>query len=86
MYLAYLLSHPLTRSQIYSKVFIDTTLPNISDRWLDLELPVQTNENEKLRIKSEMESVFRKRHEAENMLTSLLEKTRYGIRKTKQTK
>ena len=86
MYLAYLLSHPLTRRQIYSKVFIDTTLPNIGDRWLDLELPIHTDENEILRIKTEMDSVFRKRHEAEDMLTSLLDKSRYGIRQTTPTK
>ena len=38
-YLIYLLSHSYTQNQIYQKVFIETTLPNISDRWQELELP-----------------------------------------------
>jgi len=86
MYLAYLLSHPLTKRQIYSKVFIDTTLPNIGDRWLDLELPVHKDQSDVIRIKNEMKSVFNKRHEAEEMLMSLLDKSSYGIRQTTPTK
>ena len=38
-YLIYLLSHAYTQEQIYQKVFIETTLPNIGDRWNELELP-----------------------------------------------
>ena len=35
-YLIYLLSHQFTQDQIEQKVFIDTTLPNISERWKEL--------------------------------------------------
>ncbi len=38
-YLLYLLSHKFTQRQMYQKVFIETTLPNIADRWKELELP-----------------------------------------------
>ncbi len=73
MYLAYLLNHPLTKRQIYSKVFIETTLPNIGDRWRDLELPVHNDQTVVSKIKTEMKMVFEKRHEVEEMFTSLLE-------------
>ena len=59
LYLTYLLSHQLTRKQIGFNVFYDTTLPNIGDRWLDLELPVSTREEERARIKNGNESDFR---------------------------
>ena len=38
-YLLYLLSHSYTQEQIPQKVFIETTLPNIGDRWQGLKLP-----------------------------------------------
>ncbi|MEJ2267667.1 MAG: N-6 DNA methylase, partial [Nanoarchaeota archaeon] len=39
-YLLYLFSHKLTQKQLYNKVMIDTTLPNIGNRWKELKLPV----------------------------------------------
>ena len=39
-YLLYLFSHRLTQRQLYNKIMIDTTLPNIGDRWQELYLPV----------------------------------------------
>ena len=71
LYLAYLLSHPLTRLQIPSKVFVDTTLPNIGDRWKDLELPIAKDETERSRIKTEMKRIVDRRQEAEDIITSL---------------
>lgn len=38
-YLLFLLSHRLVKMQSFSKILIETTLPNIADRWLDLRLP-----------------------------------------------
>ncbi len=49
-YLLYLLSTRYTQQQIDQKVFIDTTLPNIADRWQELMLPVQTEPEERARI------------------------------------
>lgn len=39
-YLLYLLSHRLVAMQAFNKVLIETTLPNIADRWKELELPL----------------------------------------------
>lgn len=38
-YLLYLLSHQLVKMQEFNRVLIETTLPNIADRWRDLRLP-----------------------------------------------
>ena len=42
-YLLYLLSHTFTQGQMYQKVFLETTLPNIGGRWQELELPYATD-------------------------------------------
>lgn len=39
-YLLYALSHQLTFEQANNKIFIDTTLPNIADRWKEIEIPI----------------------------------------------
>lgn len=52
-YLLYALSHKYTFSQIKSKVFLDTTLPNIADRWKELKIPIYRDKisNKKYQIK-----------------------------------
>jgi len=42
-YLLYLLSHNLTWRQYANKILIETTLPNIGDRWQELMLPIEKN-------------------------------------------
>lgn len=42
-YLLFALSHEITQMQINNKIFIDTTLPNIGDRWKELEIPILNN-------------------------------------------
>ena len=42
-YLLYLLSHWLTQEQAKNKILIETTLPNIAERWKELELPIHKN-------------------------------------------
>ncbi len=86
MYLAYFLNHPLTKRQIYSRVFIETTLPNIGDQWSDLELPVHNDQTVVSTIKTEMKMFFEKCHEIEELFTSLLDKSTRGIRQTTPTK
>ena len=49
-YLLYLLSHHTTQRQLTQKIFIDTTLPNIADRWRELLLPVQTQPEERVHV------------------------------------
>ena len=39
-YLMFAMSHRITQKQLYNKIFIDTTLPNIGDRWNELLIPV----------------------------------------------
>lgn len=63
-YLLYLFSHELTQKQLFNKVMIDTTLPNIGHRWSELRLPVAKSEKEKTRIKLEMRQAFEKRWSA----------------------
>lgn len=57
-YLLYLLSHELTQKQLYNKVFIDTTLPNIGDRWKELYLPVSKDKDERIKIKEKIKQTF----------------------------
>ncbi len=56
-YLLYLLSHPLTQKQMYNKIFMDTTLPNIGQRWEELYLPVETNPTKRTQIKKDMKDI-----------------------------
>lgn len=46
-YLLYLLSHWITQEQSKNKILIETTLPNIADRWKELALPIH-NSKEKI--------------------------------------
>jgi type I restriction enzyme M protein len=39
-YLLYCLSSKIVQDQLFNKVLIETTLPNISDRWKDLKIPL----------------------------------------------
>ncbi|MGM5481017.1 MAG: N-6 DNA methylase, partial [Nanobdellota archaeon] len=64
-YLLYLFSHEFTKKQLYNKVLIDTTLPNIGDRWLELKLPVLTDKSEREKIKSQLKKVFKEKWETQ---------------------
>ena len=44
----YLFSHWITQEQAKNKILIETTLPNIADRWKELLLPIH---NDKQKIK-----------------------------------
>ena len=56
-YLLYLLSHDYTQAQIYQKVFIETTLPNIGERWQELELPWATDPQVRESVRKRVRSV-----------------------------
>ena len=68
-YLLYLLNHPIIKKQLYNKIFIDTTLPNIGDRWTELLLPLK--ESERLQAIKKMEHIFRSRINSETEIISL---------------
>lgn len=60
-YLLYLLSQPEVRTQIETRVFIDTTLPTLGGRWSELELPVHKSNVERERLGSLVASALQKR-------------------------
>lgn len=57
-YLLYALSHNLTMEQEKNKIFIDTTLPNIADRWKEIEIPFYNDENKKKEIEEKVSSII----------------------------
>lgn len=63
-YLLYLLSHALTSMQSFNKVLIETTLPNIADRWQELKLPVSKNEEERENISRKIKTVIQNKWNA----------------------
>ena len=58
-YLLFLLSTELVQNQLDNYVFVDTTLPNILDRWKKLVLPTHTDQQEVDRISKQVEDVMR---------------------------
>ena len=71
-YLLWLLAHQVTQTQITNKVLIDTTLPNIGNRWLDLRLPVHRNSNTRNQIAQQVEQVIQAKWEAVRLLKVLV--------------
>lgn len=57
-YFCYALSHRYSWEQTKSKVFYEPCLPNIADRWTDIEIPVFTNAKEFEIIKKKVAKVF----------------------------
>lgn len=70
-YLLYLFAHRLTQKQLYNKVLIDTTLPNIGRRWEELYLPVAKDPKEREKIRQKIRSAFKKRWEAQQEIAEL---------------
>lgn len=63
-YLLYAFSHELVQEQSENKIFIDTTLPNIADRWKELLIPIYNNQKEFEKIKSKAERIVKNQWEA----------------------
>lgn len=72
-YLLYLFSHQLTQKQLYNKVMIDTTLPNIGRRWEELYLPVHKEHNERRKIRQRIKEAFMKKWDAQEQIISIQE-------------
>ena len=70
-YLLYLFSHTITQKQLYGKVLIDTTLPNIGDRWKELKLPISKDINEVIKIKKQLKHVFEQKWEGQKGIEAL---------------
>lgn len=72
-YLLYLLSHKLTQMQAENKILIETTLPNIADRWKELELPIDNDKNKIKRISERIEKVIENKWKAAEEIIKLCE-------------
>ncbi len=57
-YLLYLLSHQLTQLQAKNKILIETTLPNIADRWKELMLPIHRDSDKRQEINNKVKEVI----------------------------
>lgn len=57
-YLLYALSHFITQMQTRNKVLIETTLPNIGDRWKSLQIPIPEDAQRKRRISGRIERII----------------------------
>ncbi len=63
-YLLYLLSHRLTHLQAKNKVLIETTLPNIAERWRELMLPISKDSKQRKIISNKIKEVMTSKWEA----------------------
>ena len=72
-YLLYLLSHKLTQMQAENKIMIETTLPNIADRWKELELPIDNDKNRIKQISDRIQKVIENKWKAAEEITKLCE-------------
>lgn len=70
-YLLYLLSHKLTQMQAENKILIETTLPNIADRWKELELPIDNDKEKIKQISTRIEKVIENKWKAAEEITML---------------
>ena len=57
-YLLYLLSHWITQSQAKNKILIETTLPNIGNRWSELALPVNKDKGKREEISNKIKNAI----------------------------
>lgn len=63
-YLLYALSHKLTIAQSQNKIFIDTTLPNIANRWQELKIPILKDRNKLNEINLIVKNIIEKQWKA----------------------
>ena len=70
-YLLYLLSHKLTHLQAKNKILIETTLPNIAERWKELMLPIDTNLEQRELITNKIKEVITSKWEAIRKIDNL---------------
>jgi len=73
-YLVYLLSSSIVQTQIENKVLIETTLPNIADRWQELLLPISNNRETRSSISQRVQRVFESKWKAMEEIKRLQQK------------
>lgn len=72
-YLMYALSHKIVASEAANKIFIDTTLPNIADRWKELKVPVPENSDELKLLTDKMKNIVKHQWEAQKEIENCKE-------------
>lgn len=72
-YLLYALSHQLVFEQIKNKVFIDTTLPNIGERWKELYVPIFKDKKKQDEITEYMREITQSQWSAQKEISRLRE-------------
>jgi len=65
-YLMHLLSHRLTKMQLPNLIFIDTTLPNIGDRYKELLLPMERDLEDRKKISEKLRTAFQQKWNAQH--------------------
>lgn len=71
--LLYLLSHPLVREQYRHKMFYETIIWNIADRWKDVLLPIPQDAETMGRISKEVGKIVDQRRRGLEQMRSLYE-------------
>ncbi len=70
-YLLYLLSHSLTHTQSRNKILIETTLPNIANRWAELLLPIHKDSAVREEISKKVRAVIENKWRAVEKLEKI---------------
>ena len=64
-YLMYALSHKIVANESANKIFIDTTLPNIADRWKEVKIPLPNNRQTLNQITTMMNKIVKNQWKAQ---------------------
>jgi type I restriction enzyme M protein len=75
-YLLYLLSSEAVAQQTKARVFLDTTLPNIAERYLDIKLPWAKSEASRAEVATRVEAALRDKWTAMSNIRLLLAEIR----------
>lgn len=70
-YLLAMLSTGHVQAQIDSLVFVDTTLPNIGDRWRELRLPIHKKASDLKTLSTQVESIVNKKWQGQAEIESI---------------
>ncbi len=70
-YLIYLFAHYLVQMQMYNKILMETTLPNIANRWSELRLPIHNDKAMREWISEKIKSVFDKKWGAQKTILDI---------------
>jgi len=70
-YLLYALSTNIVKMQTDSKVLIETTLPNIADRWKQISIPIPNNNADLLNISNRIKGIMDNKWEATKEILSI---------------